>query len=91
MYKEALYSTFKSKVEVEDIYVVPDYSAILTEYGDPNFSCYAKGENTQLQFTFAAVEVSSDYPTGVKVNYRAYCSDKVYEIIKGEEPHPEHK
>ena len=76
MYKEALYSTFKSKVEVEDIFVVPDYSTILSECGDPNLSCYAKGENTQLQFTFVAVDVSNDYPTGVKVNYRAYSSDK---------------
>ena len=90
-YKEALYSTFKSKVDVEDIYVIPDYSTILSECGDPNLSCYAKGENTQLQFTFTAVDISSDYPTGVKVNYRAYSSDKIYEIVKGAEPHPVHK
>ena len=90
-YKQALYSTFKSKVEVEDIYVVPDYSTILSECGNSNFSCYSKGGNTQLQFTFAAVDVSNDYPTGVKVNYRAYSSDQIYEIVKGEELHPEHK
>lgn len=70
-------------MEVEDIFVVPDYKTMLDEIGDANFSNYAKKEEAQLQFILTAVDVSQDYPTGVKVNYRAYSRDSVIEIARG--------
>ncbi len=70
-------------MEVEDIFVIPDYKSMLDEIGDGNFSNYVKKEDAQLQFIFTAIDVCEDYPTGVKVNYRAYSRDKAIEIMKG--------
>ncbi len=82
-YEAAIKESFKQQVEVEDIFVIPDYTAALKSCGDSDFGCYAKKEQTQLQFTFCAVDICNDYPTGVKVNYRAYCSDEIVEIRNG--------
>jgi hypothetical protein len=45
-------------------------------------------EWTQLQFIFEAVDVSPDYPNGVKVNYSPYSQEKVIEITDGEKDDP---
>jgi hypothetical protein len=37
---------------------------------------------TQLQFIFEKVEKSEFFPNGVKMTYRAYCNDEVYEIVE---------
>lgn len=66
--------------------MVPDYSSVLNPCGDEVFGSYAKGEYTQLQFTFEAVAVSESFPLGVKVLYRAYSADEVYEIVETNDP-----
>lgn len=77
----------KKHVEVVDLFVIPDYSEILMACGDPKFGGYAKGANTQHQFIFQAVEPhETHYPYGVKVTYRAYSRDEVYEIVNGKNP-----
>lgn len=68
-------------MEVHDIFVVPDYAMILNECGDNSFNTYSKGANTQHQFIFEAVETSEYFPLGVKVSYRAYSQDSVFEIV----------
>lgn len=85
-YKEAIIGSIKKKiVEVEDIFVVPQYSQILNACGDPKFSCYSKGMHTQHQFIFEAVEPQETFfPKGVKVTYRAFSQDEVCEIVSGE-------
>jgi hypothetical protein len=40
------------------------------------------GVNTQLQFTFEAVSVSSKFPCGCKTTYRAFSCDDVVELIQ---------
>lgn len=67
------------KAILTDVYVVPDYSSALTGI-DPKFESYCKGDNTQLQFVFEAVEPSADFPLGSKITYRAYSADEVVVI-----------
>lgn len=74
----------KKAVDVRDIFLVPDYCEILHACGDKKFSDYAKGKSTQHQFIFEAVNVTEDFPFGVKVTYRAYSRDTVNEIVKND-------
>ena len=68
---------------VEDIWVVPDYMTFYHSSIDGNLSQLQKGENTQHQWRFeAAVAISYYHPTGAKVMYQKYCSDKVVIIEK---------
>lgn len=70
-----------------DLFLIPDYSKILLACGDPRFEDYAKGVKTQHQFIFEAVEPQEIlFPYGVKVTYRAYSRDEVYEIVNGQNP-----
>ena len=71
---------------IEDIFAVPDYEAYFAGCADSKFGVYCKGENTQLQFTFEAVEVCNEFPLGCKVMYRAYSKDEVIEIFQQETP-----
>ena len=80
---------------MEDIFVVPDYKAYLEPYTLEISNCF-KGENTQLQWTFEYVfgfcqgcvdsrpqcKTCSLFPCGVKVTYRAYSSDEIWEFKK---------
>lgn len=62
---------------------MPDYEAYLKDCIDPQFGGYAKGEKTQHQFIFEAVEPDPTfYPLGCKTTYRAYSCDSVLEIIE---------
>ncbi len=80
-YKELL-QTAKSKPEITDIYVIPDYDKLLSGCIDPQFGKWAKEEYTQLQWKFEAVPPSLHFPLGVRVMYRAYSSDQVIEIVE---------
>lgn len=81
-YVGAIIKSFRTPVEVVDIFVVPDYSAVFENCGG-DISNYAKADQTQLQFIFSAVPTCDHYPTGVKVNYRSYSSDEIIEIRNG--------
>ena len=59
---------------MEDIYVLPNYSAKL--------SGYTKQDKTQHRWIFEAVQRSDLFPLGCKTTYRAYCSDTVIEFQK---------
>lgn len=65
-----------------DIFAVPDYDAFLLPEVDKSFKRYCKEAHTQLVFTFEAVGICPDFPTGCKTSYRAYCKDKVIEIVE---------
>jgi hypothetical protein len=80
-YETHIKGAFSGKCQVEDIMVVPNYVEKLAPYRDHQFTLCSKLESTQLQWLFTAVDVSDAYPFGVKVNYRAYCADEVYEVI----------
>jgi hypothetical protein len=71
---------------VEDLFAIPDYEAYFAGCFDPKFGVYCKGENTQLQFTFEAVDSCTDFPLGCKITYRAYSKDRVIEIFQEETP-----
>lgn len=66
--------------KVVDLYVVPDYVAAITPSIDPRFESYCKGDTTQLQFIFEAVDPCEDFPFGCKVTYRAFSADEVVSI-----------
>lgn len=80
---------YKGQSQIKDIFVVPDYVSYLEGCGDSKFGKYAKGEGTQHQFIFEAVERSPAFPLGCQTFYRAYSSDEVYEIMKGQSPYYE--
>jgi len=71
-------------VEVEDIWIVPNYTKLLSPCMDKKFGRYAKGEWTQLQFIFQSVPVETDFPLGVKTTYRRYCADQVMEVERND-------
>lgn len=62
----------KQPVEIVDLFVLPNYQAILEPIFDKEFGLYAKEENTVLQFTFEAVERCPDFPLGCKVS-NSWC------------------
>jgi hypothetical protein len=53
------------KVEVTDIFVVPDYWSYIVPHIDKNLSRAFKEEWTQLQWSFEKVPVSEFYPLGI--------------------------
>jgi len=71
-------------VEVEDIWIVPNYTKLLSPCMDKKFGRYAKGEWTQLQFIFQSVPVETDFPLVVKTTYQRYCADQVMEVERKE-------
>jgi len=75
-------STSSYKAKVVDIFAVPDYDAFLLPEVDKKFARYCKEAHTQLVFTFEAVGICDDFPTGVRTSYRAYSQDKVVEIVE---------
>ena len=66
--------------EVDDMFVIPDYTAYMSHCIDANFGRYAKHKWTQLQWRFQSVTKSDNFPLGVKTTYRAYCRDEVFLI-----------
>ena len=67
--------------EVVDIYAVPDYVKLLTPCISHHIEFLFSGEDTQHQWKFTKVNVSSDYPFGVKTEYKMYCQDSFYKIV----------
>ena len=80
--KEVYGSNSKSPFKLHEIYVVPDYKEFLDSCIDTHFANWTKEENTQHCFRFRSVPISAHFPLGVQTTYRAYWSDKVYELIK---------
>ena len=72
----------KVRVNVVDLYAVPDYVSMFADCVDPSVGRFSKEEWAQLQFTFESVEVSDAHPTGVKTSYRAYTQDTYIEIVE---------
>ena len=72
----------------KDVFVVPDLVKFFSNHIS-NLTRYAKQHWTQLQFIFELVEGD------VQTSYRAYASDKVFELmskdnyiaVKGDDPH----
>jgi len=85
-YERALKSIFsKGKqlaFKVKDVFVVPNYKKFLRDHIDLRFQGWTRGESTQLQWKFekAPEEHRSFFPLGVRVQYRAFCSDETIEI-----------
>lgn len=70
------------KAKVKDLYIIGDFSKFFEPCIDQYFEAYAKEEDTQHCFKFEAVDVTPDFPYGVRTTYRAYASDKVIEFTK---------
>jgi hypothetical protein len=65
------------KVEVTDVFVVPNYQAFFKDYIDKDFGKTHKREWTQHQYVWEAVMPSQYFPNGVKMKYRKFSNDKV--------------
>ena len=55
----------KVKVNVVDIYCIPDYVSLLSDCVDSSLGRFSKEEWAQLQFVLEACDVSPDHPMGV--------------------------
>ena len=66
--------------KVIDIFAIPDYASYFLPAFDDKFSRYSRGEWTQHQWIFEAVDPCDSFPLGVKTTYRKYAQDKVIEI-----------
>jgi hypothetical protein len=71
-----------SNVSIEDIYVVPDYKKYFDAHSKIHcaFQPHKEKLRTQLQFIIERNELNAEFPLGVKTTYRAYATDKTYEI-----------
>ena len=74
--------TGKLKASVKDLYIIADFTSFFEKSIDQYFESYCKEEDTQHQFQFDAVDISTDFPFGCRTMYRAYSSDKVIEFVK---------
>jgi hypothetical protein len=71
------------KVEVEDVFAVPDYKKYFEKYVSIKraFKPYKEKNYTQLQFIVESCDESSHFPLGVRTFYRAYPTDETVEIV----------
>lgn len=84
-WKARLDSVFKHTTlnsSVEDIWVVPDYCALLEPCIIHNLGGLHKNLKTQHQWRFRAVPSNNFFPHGCKTTFRAYSSDSVIEFIR---------
>ena len=80
---EEAFKNSKLRFTVHDVYVVPD----IVSWIDPHIDtvhCYAKELHTQHCWRMFAVKRSTYFPHGAAVQYKAYASDMVVEIVKKE-------
>ena len=70
------------RAKVEDIMVIPDYSAVLAPCLDKKLSRLHKEDYTQHQWRFQAVTSCYNFPLGVKTTFKAYSADRVVVISK---------
>ena len=73
---------------VENIYIVNDWETYIKPY-QAEFSALHKLELTQHQILFERIESHIDYPFQVKISVRAYCSERVIELIPAPRPSTE--
>jgi hypothetical protein len=66
--------------DVQDVFIVPDYTALFANCCDPTFSNVFTEEETMHQFRFEAVTVSDSFPLGCKTTWRAFDAEKLIEI-----------
>ena len=76
---ELCFADKTTKVEVKDVYVIPNYFHFLKGHFD-NVGRWAKLELTTHQFYFCRVPDSVYFPLGVRTLYRDYVNDKVVEL-----------
>ena len=86
-YKEQIEAAFngvstKLWCKVIDVFVIPNFKDFFNPYIDTKFSRYTKKEWTQHQYRFEAVTISTEFPSGSKLTYRKYSSDRVVVIDK---------
>ena len=79
-----LTSSGKFKVDVEDVYAVPDYRRYISPYAwlERVFKTTKENPLTQLQFIIEKVPVSEEFPLGARTMYRAYATPSAVEIVE---------
>lgn len=79
---EKIFAATTLKAEVTDIWVMPDYKAVIQSCIIEGFERLHRDLHTQHQWRFRAVEKCDFFPFGCKTTYRAYSSDCVVEFIR---------
>jgi hypothetical protein len=75
-----IFSEDKIAFEVKNVFVVPNYKKFLLSHIDNRFKGWTRGDITQLQWKFEKVGIDESFPLGVRVQYRSFCSEEVFEI-----------
>ena len=68
----------EKKVQVRDIWSVPDYKEYLNDYINKDLSRYAKSTWSQLQIIFEVADMSESCPLGVKVSRCLIATVELY-------------
>ena len=76
---EACFKDSANVLDLQDVFVVPDYVAFMAKSFD-EVDRWAKKELTVHQWYFSRVHKSVYFPLGVRTLYRDYVSDKVVEL-----------
>lgn len=61
--------------------ILPDYAAYIKDHFDGSIEKVHRGDQTQHQWQFQAVNPSVSFPLGCKTCYKAYSLDKVVELV----------
>jgi len=80
-FKKAVEAAFQGelKCEVVELLAVGDYCRYIRGCTDSKIGRFAKQDLTQHQWKFERTPKSTEFPLGCKVQYRAYCNEKVVE------------
>ena len=74
-------------VEVEDVFVVPDFQDFVGDHcGDELFARWKITKWAQLQFTVEEVDSSDEFPLGVRTTYRAFTKDTAIVLKEDKSP-----
>lgn len=79
---EELFQDSKLPFEMIDVIALPDYKTGLDEVTDPELTGWSKTKMFQAQWIFKLIDRTQTNRVGVSVEYKAYCQDRCFNIVK---------
>lgn len=79
---ESLFKNSKLPFKLIDVFVLPNYRRGLDEVTDPELAGWSKTNKFQAQWIFKVTDRTPTNLLGVQVEYKAFCQDKCFVIVK---------